>query len=164
MPRKIQPIEDRFWPKVSKSSGCWNWTANRLRSKDGTKRYGLIGGGGRKGGTLYAHRVSWEIHNGAIPEGMCVCHSCDNTACVNPKHLFLGTHKQNMEDMSRKGRSVGKTGPKSGTTAKLSRKEVQEMQKRYTNGETQSGLAAEYSVSTATVSNYVTGRTALPNF
>jgi len=91
----------RFWDKVDKSGDCWEWTGCRVHG------YGqmLIDGSGVK-----AHRLSWVMHNGEIPAGdhhgtMCVLHKCDNPGCVNPDHLFLGTHQDNMDDMSRKGRA-----------------------------------------------------------
>jgi hypothetical protein len=78
-------------------NGCWIW--NRA-----TYPYGY-GHTARNRGNGYAHRVAWEIANGAtIPDGMCICHSCDVPSCVNPDHLFLGTHLDNVYDSIRKGR------------------------------------------------------------
>lgn len=90
-----EATEARFWSKVSKSEGCWEWTA-ALRSG-----YGVFYADGR---LHRAHRVSWEIANGPIAEGLLVCHRCDNRRCVRPDHLFLGTSTDNNRDMTEKGR------------------------------------------------------------
>lgn len=91
----------RFWSKVRKDAhGCWEWTASRLNGRYGQFTYTLRSGQVH----AYAHRVSWELVNGAVPAKHYICHTCDNTICVNPEHLFLGTQFQNMRDASRKGR------------------------------------------------------------
>lgn len=96
-------LEDRFFTKVHKNEGCWNWSGATMPNG-----YGLIrSAGGRGGNTTLAHRVSYEIHSGSkIPNGLYVLHRCDNRRCVNPEHLFLGTQKDNIRDMIAKGRGV----------------------------------------------------------
>lgn len=93
-------LADRFGSKVDKSGGpdaCWLWTGHRIPTG-----YGAIGVGKN---TRSTHRLSWELANGPIPEGQHVLHRCDNPPCVNPNHLFLGTHADNVRDMHAKGRS-----------------------------------------------------------
>lgn len=94
--------EEKFWSKVAKSDGCWEWQGARRGNG-----YGVIY---KQGKGTQAHRLSWTITNGAIPAGMYVCHKCDNRPCVRPDHLFLGTHTDNMRDCGAKGRNVGRRG------------------------------------------------------
>lgn len=88
----------RFWDKVKKGEPdeCWEWIAGKNPSG-----YGKIQ---MKGDAVGAHRVSYELHHGAIPEGLMVLHSCDNPACVNPAHLRVGTPLDNMQDKMMRGR------------------------------------------------------------
>jgi hypothetical protein len=88
--------EERFWSKVDKTDGCWEWTGT-LNGKG----YGQIRINGRY---VKAHRYSWILHNGNSIDGLLVCHKCDNTMCVRPEHLFLGTQSDNMRDCVEKNR------------------------------------------------------------
>ena len=87
---------------VDEVTGCWNWVRGKFRGG-----YGAIAHGKK---TLKAHRVSYELRFGPIPEGLLVCHNCDNPSCVNPDHLFLGTSRDNTKDMFAKGRNPDITG------------------------------------------------------
>ncbi|MER3405479.1 MAG: hypothetical protein C4289_10265, partial [Chloroflexota bacterium] len=98
----LRPLAIRFWAKVQKTDGCWYWLGQV--NKDG---YGYLGVGSKLNGTkrlVKAHRVVFELAFGPIPEGLEVCHHCDEPRCVRPDHLFLGTHADNMVDAFRKGR------------------------------------------------------------
>ena len=96
--RYFSPVEARFWERFNKTNTCWLW--NRPLQQTG---YGQIFSEGRP---IAAHRLSWQLHFGAIPEGMSVCHTCDVKHCVNPSHLFLGSPKDNTHDMIKKGRGL----------------------------------------------------------
>lgn len=138
----LPSIEDRFWEKVKKVGSCWNWTGATTETG-----YGILARtkrdhpGRGKSKIIFAHRLSYEIHNGPVG-GMHVCHSCDNPLCVCPFHLFLGTHADNMADMAKKGRN----------TKKLNGSKASEIRRRYANSEaTQRGLASEFGVSVTTI-------------
>ena len=98
-------LADRFWSKVdiNAPNGCWNWTGARNNANG----YGVLGGGRRRAGIVYAHRLSYELHFGIKPppgRKIVVMHTCDNPICVNPDHLRLGSARDNTTDSWLKGR------------------------------------------------------------
>jgi len=90
-------VATRFWSKVAKTDGCWNWTASRNPLGYGTFRF--------RGHRVGAQRVAYELMFGSIPNGLWILHRCDNRRCVNPSHLYLGNHAQNMLDRKIRGRT-----------------------------------------------------------
>lgn len=136
----------RFWERVDKSGDCWTWKWSR--SPQGYGRYYPTG---RK---LLSHRFAYEVTYGAIPDNLCVLHRCDNPACCNPDHLFLGTRTDNIADRQAKGRT--RTGCLKGATnpgAKLTAEQVRTIRDRIASGETRTALAKEYGTSVSTMSH-----------
>ncbi len=122
-------ISDKLGSKIDRSGGpdaCWPWTG--YVNKCG---YGVTCRTGNK--TVLVHRATFEKAHGPIPEGLCVCHRCDNPPCQNLAHLFLGTHKENMEDRERKGRGNRAKGEKAGNS-KLTEREVIQIRSLYETG------------------------------
>ena len=146
---------ERFWNKVDigTPSDCWEWAA--AKNSFGHGRF-------RIGDTVYqAHRLAWQFAYGAIPEGLFVCHHCDNPSCVNPYHLFLGTQKDNMQDAARKGRTAHNSvkGERHGSH-KLTKDEVLEIRKLLAEGERlQRDIGDKFGVNRRTVSNIKHGNT-----
>lgn len=153
-----------FWSRMDKSGGpdaCWVWTQYKCR--DGYGKYGKK--------STPAHRMAWFVTNGPIPDGMLVCHRCDNPPCCNPAHLFLGTVADNHRDMVQKGRHA--RGDTSGSRtciesrprgeghgrAKLNNEAVADIRARATGGEATASLARSYGVGWSTVYGVVTGKT-----
>jgi hypothetical protein len=130
-----------FWNLVRKSKRCWLWTG--VVDRDGYGIYRMRGHQSR------AHRFSWVFANGAIPPGLWVLHKCDNPSCVRPDHLFLGTHRDNMDDMIAKGRTRMGEGM---THAKLTGRDVRDIRSRYAAGETQESIARAFNIDRSNVS------------
>jgi len=154
MPRGKIPIEIRFWDKVKKQNedDCWEWAGYR----SGGDKYGYLSLGGRGEGVISAHRFCYQLHNEEIPESQYVLHRCDNAGCVNPKHLYLGSQKQNMCDMVlRERRTV--FGPPAGRRHKLSKEQEKDIRDRWSNGESYAALAREFKVGPSTISRVVRG-------
>lgn len=142
-----------FWAKVSMSaeSSCWEWTGARNRWGYGATSF--------EGKQSNASRVAWLIAKGPIPAGQVVCHRCDNPACCNPGHLFLGTQAENLDDCRQKGRSRGcpngRYHPRS--MAKLDEAKVIEARRMYAQGLPQTQIAARMGVHSSTISRAVRG-------
>lgn len=134
----------RFWDKVKKSRGCWEWAA----CKD-SWGYGLILVNGR---CTKAHRFSWTMKNGSIPAGLCVLHKCDNPACVRPSHLWLGTVADNNRDRDKKGRGgySGRPGEKN-SMAVFKEADVKAMRALRKGGLKLAEIGARFGVSKQTV-------------
>jgi hypothetical protein len=149
------PLEERFWLRVDKNGPvlrselgpCWTF------SPVTDCGYGRLRVSGEKA-KAYAHCVSWELHRGAIPKGLYVLHRCDNKACVNPEHLFLGTKADNNHDRNKKGRQAKGEGH---SRHKLSTEQVLEIRRR-AHSERLTDLASEFGIAASTISNIKSGR------
>lgn len=142
----VQTVENRFWSKVAvgNASECWLWTAARL-----PRGYGQFQLSGK---SRRAHRVAYEIAVGPIPKGMHVLHSCDVTSCVNPAHLHLGTHDENMREMVERKRSASGGH----TRRKLTQQDARDIR---ASSKTPMELARERGVSWSCIKMILRGRT-----
>lgn len=143
---KVLDHRAHFEKKFRVTPGCWIWTAGFYnvgygQFKEGPKAHG-------------AHRFSYILYCGEIPDGLFVCHKCDNRACVNPDHLFLGTHAENMADMRKKGRGANLKGSQVGN-AKLTESIVLEILK---SDLPQYVLRKKYGISSAQISRIKNGK------
>ena len=148
-------IKRRFWAKVTKTPDCWLWQG---RPKD--NGYGLFRAIDYQ---HYAHRFSWELHFGPIPEGsgyhgMCVLHKCDNRLCVRPDHLFLGTNYDNVQDMHKKGRARKAIGEKS-SSARYTEEHIHWIKRLRARGWSTVRLARVFDCYSSTIHSIVNGKT-----
>src|SRR5688572_12628987 len=132
---------------VCPDTGCWMWSKGVDHWGYGKKRHGKK--------MAFAHRISYEAHNGTVWDDMVIMHTCDTPACVNPEHLVQGTNKDNARDASAKGRMVHGERHRS---AKLTEEQVVSMRRERAAGATVTSLARKYGVGTANVSLTCTGR------
>jgi predicted XRE-type DNA-binding protein len=145
-------IETRLWSKVDKSGECWIWKGSTASG------YGQIQHNGKM---KRVHRLAWELENGEIPEGLEVLHNCpgrDNPLCVRLKHLWLGTHKENMHDRDNKGWNMAPKGEAS-NFAKLTNQDVIKIRELYKQNITQNDLAEMFNVSKPNISMLVNHKT-----
>ena len=143
---KRRSVRDRLMERVviNAETQCWEWQGYK------SKGYGQMGVGSER--TYLTHRVSWELAHGPIDDGLFVCHKCDNRACCNPEHLFLGTNLDNVRDSMRKGRfslQSGNKKPLTGESHGMSRfteEQVREIRSLYREGVTQKAIGARFGV------------------
>lgn len=139
-------LEEAFWQYAipGEPGACWEWTGSRTRG------YGQFAFQSRR---YKAHRVSYLLHHGPIPDGMEVCHTCDNPPCWNPEHLWVGTRAENAEDAARKGRMQGERN----AFAKLTDDDVRNIRLLYPRF-TMQQIATQLAVSPATIWLVLSGK------
>lgn len=139
-------LEQRFWSKVTVGSPleCWTWKAGKNACG-----YGTIGDGNTPARSILAHRLSWIIAHGKVPDGLCVLHHCDNPPCCNPAHLYVGTMKDNCIDRDKRGRHGNIKGERHGR-ARLNWEKVAEIRKLWPKM-TMQQIAAKFGVTPGTI-------------
>lgn len=149
--RTKKTTSELFWGWVDKSGDCWIWMGYRDR-----KGYGQVRVNGK---TFYSHRMAWILSVGYIPKGMCVLHHCDNPKCVNPNHLFIGTHADNMHDMIKKGRHArGYKKKYLNSAAKLILEQAKKI-RSLAGKKSQGALAKIFGVAESTIEHIINGET-----
>ena len=147
--RLKKKLEEKSCTNIA--TGCIEWTGLNIKHFG----YGAVG---FKGKQMRAHRASWLVYKGEIPKGKLVCHKCDNPKCINVEHLFLGTYKENMEDMLAKKRGVFVNGENSGPS-KLNEKQILDIRLKKSQGLSGKTLANIYGVSESNISAIVCRKT-----
>lgn len=145
----LEALRTRFEAKYTRGEPdeCWEWQGYRDPHGYGSLKVPILG-------ERRVHRISYRLYSGTIPAGMVICHSCDNPPCVNPAHLSVGTHADNIRDCVSKGRRARRQ-PRG---SKLSDEQVRAIRRRYAAGERQYALAAEFSVNQSTISDIIRGK------
>lgn len=164
--RPPRPVLERFWEKIRKGPGCWEWLCTR--DKHG---YGVFGiRVNNRGKQIRAHRMALELARGPIPDGLMALHACGNRGCCNPAHLYAGTAKENSADAERHGtiargdRSGARLHPEVWTRgeahyrAKLTAAQVAEMRMRAERGESHRSLARAFGISKSAAGYAIRGR------
>jgi hypothetical protein len=152
MPWHATPVADRFWQKVilvDDSHSCWEWQGYRQK-----RGYGIIGEMKRQ---ILTHRCSWALTYGPVPDGKMVLHHCDNPPCVRPNHLFLGSQKDNSDDMIAKGRNRQPRGENS-AHAVLTEDDVRSIRAWVVSGAKMAEVATLYGVSLGCICHIIAGR------
>lgn len=149
----IEALRDKLYRRIAQTtSGCWEWTFARTTAGYGCFHHDKV--------PYYAHRASWLVHHGPIPQGMHVLHHCDNPSCWNPDHLFLGDNQANTDDKIAKGRM--RHGHRYGEdhgNSRLTWEQVRDIRWRYASGQRRIDVARAHGVDPKTVTMIVTGRT-----
>ena len=148
-PPKKGTLAERFWSYVKKTQECWIWTGPLS-----CYGYGVLSIGHR--GQVKAHRLSWEIHNGPVPKGLCVLHKCDVRDCVNPYHLWLGTKGENTLDMVAKGRNAVSFGSKNGCS-NLKEDDIPRIRYARSCGDSYADIGRKYGVTGCMIRRIITG-------
>lgn len=149
MTGKHGTLQERFWRYVERGADCWEWTGSR---SDG---YGTLR---TDRSCIKAHRVSWILHKGPVPEGSVIRHRCDNAGCVNPDHLELGTQRDNMRDAMVRGRLTNRVRGEQHYRARLTAAAVARIRELAAAGRSRASIAREFEIAQVTVWRVLTGQ------